>query len=164
MTAWLNTQRSLKLCLHCSVLCLVTQSGPTPCNPWAVAHQAPLHGVLQARILEWTAMPSSRGSFQPRDQTHVSRTACEFLTILAPGKPKNTGVGSLSLLQGIFPAQELNQGLLHCRQILHQLSHQESPCLLQSIKCVTHYVFKTQCTYLNLRKLYFIKKTLAIIL
>ena len=42
------------------------------------------------------------------------------------GKPKNTGVDSLSLLQGIFPTQESNQGLLHCRQILYQLSHQES--------------------------------------
>ena len=41
-----------------------------------------------------------------------------------PGKPKNTGVGSLSLLQGIFPAQELNLCLLHCRQILYQLSYQ----------------------------------------
>ena len=43
-----------------------------------------------------------------------------------PGKPKNTGVGSLSLLQWIFPIQELNQGLLHCRQILYQLSYQGS--------------------------------------
>ena len=34
-----------------------------------------------------------------------------------PGKPKNTGVGSLSLFQRIFPAQESNRGLLHCRQI-----------------------------------------------
>ena len=36
-------------------------------------------------------------------------------------KPKITGVGSLSLLQGIFLTQELNQGLLHCRQILSSL-------------------------------------------
>ena len=36
----------------------------------------------------------------------------------------NTGVGSLSLLQGIFLTQESNQGLLHCRQILYQLSYQ----------------------------------------
>ena len=43
-----------------------------------------------------------------------------------PGKPKNTLVGSLSLLQRIFPTQELNQGLLHCRQILCQLSYQRS--------------------------------------
>ena len=38
-----------------------------------------------------------------------------------PGKPKNTGVGSLSLLQWIFPTQESNWSLLHCRQILYQL-------------------------------------------
>ena len=39
----------------------------------------------------------------------------------SPGQ--NTGVGSLSLLQGIFPTQELNPGLLHGRHILYQLSH-----------------------------------------
>ena len=46
-----------------------------------------------------------------------------------PGKPKNTGVGSLSLLQGIFPSQESNRGLLHCRLILYQLNYQGSPSL-----------------------------------
>ena len=40
---------------------------------------------------------------------------------------QNTGVGSLSLLQGIFPTQESNPGLPHCGQILYQLSHQGSP-------------------------------------
>ena len=44
---------------------------------------------------------------------------------------QNTGVGSLSLLQGIFPAQGLNPNLLHCRQILYQLSHQGSPRTLE---------------------------------
>ena len=39
----------------------------------------------------------------------------------SPGQ--NTGVGSCSLLQGVFPTQELNQGLWHCRQILYQLSY-----------------------------------------
>ena len=39
------------------------------------------------------------------------------------GKPKNTGVGSLSLLQWIFPTQESNWGLLHCSQILYQLNY-----------------------------------------
>ena len=43
---------------------------------------------------------------------------------------QNTGVGSLSLLQGIFPTQESNPGLPHCRQILYQLSHKGSPFLL----------------------------------
>ena len=44
-----------------------------------------------------------------------------------PGKPQNTRVGSLSLLQWTFPTQELNQGLLHWRWILYQLSYQGSP-------------------------------------
>ena len=43
----------------------------------------------------------------------------------SPGQ--NTGVGSLSLLQGIFPTQESNQGLLHCRRVLYQLSYEGSP-------------------------------------
>ena len=43
------------------------------------------------------------------------------------GKPKDTGVGSLSLLQGIFLPQVWNQGLLHCRWILYQLCYQGSP-------------------------------------
>ena len=42
---------------------------------------------------------------------------------------QNTGVGSLSLLQGIFPTQGSNPGLLHCRWILPQLSHQGSPIM-----------------------------------
>ena len=45
------------------------------------------------------------------------------------GKPRNTGAGSLSLLQGIFPTQELNWGLLHCRWILYQLNYKGSQCL-----------------------------------
>ena len=44
---------------------------------------------------------------------------------------QNTGVGSLSLLQGIFPTQGSNPGLLHCRQILYQLSHKGSPSILE---------------------------------
>ena len=47
----------------------------------------------------------------------------------SPGQ--NTGVGSLSLLQGIFPTQGLNPGLLHCGQILYQLSHKGSPRILE---------------------------------
>ena len=50
------------------------------------------------------------------------------------GKTKNTGVGSLYLLQGIFPTQESNWGLLHCRQILYQLSYQGSPSMKLQIR------------------------------
>ena len=49
-----------------------------------------------------------------------------------PGKPKNTGVGSLSLLQGIFPTREWNRGLLRCRQIPYQLSYQGAVIHLRS--------------------------------
>ena len=48
-----------------------------------------------------------------------------------PGKPKNTGMGSLSLLQWIFPTQESNWGILHCRLILYQLSCQGIPAILE---------------------------------
>ena len=47
----------------------------------------------------------------------------------SPGQ--NTGVGSLSLLQEIFPIQEWNPGLSHCRWILYQLSHKGSPKILE---------------------------------
>ena len=52
----------------------------------------------------------------------------EYSPWYSPGQ--NTGVGSFSLLQGIFPTQGLNPGLPHCRQILYQLSHQGSPRIL----------------------------------
>ena len=51
---------------------------PTLCNPMdCIPPGSPIHGILQARILEWVAMLSSRGSSQPRDQTHVSSTTWE---------------------------------------------------------------------------------------
>ena len=55
------------------------------------------------------------------------------------GKPKNTGVGSLALFQQIFPTQELNQGLLHHRWILYQLSYEGSPIPLEYLSkfCVS---------------------------
>ena len=57
---------------------VVSHSAP----PWTAAHQASLSmGILQVTILEWVAMPSSRGSSQPRGQTQVSRIAGEFLTV-----------------------------------------------------------------------------------
>ena len=69
-----------------------------------------VHGILQARILEWVAFSFSRGSSQPRDRTQVTRIADGFfIPAELKRKPKNIGVGSLSLLQQIFLAQGLNQ-------------------------------------------------------
>ena len=68
-----------------------------------------VHGILQARILEWVAMPSSRGSSQPRNQTHVSCVSCiagGFFTAEPPGKPT-----CLSLFRKIY-----QQG--HCKPLV----------------------------------------------
>ena len=71
-----------------------------------------VHGILQARILEWVAIPFSRGCSQPGIEPRSSTLWVASLPSEPPGKPKNTGVGSLSLFQGIFPTQESNWGLL----------------------------------------------------
>ena len=64
------------------VLYLVAQLFPTLCDPTDCSPPgSSVHGILQARILEWVAMPSSRGSSQPRDRTQVSRIAGRFFTI-----------------------------------------------------------------------------------
>ena len=56
---------------QCSTLC-----DPMDC----ILPGSLVHGILQARILEWVAMPTSRGSSQPRNQTHISYTAGGLLT------------------------------------------------------------------------------------
>ena len=74
--------------LACTVLCLVAQSCPTLCDSMDCSPPgSSVHGIFQARILEWVAMPYSRGSSQPRDGTQVSCTACGFLPSELPGKP-----------------------------------------------------------------------------
>ena len=55
-----------------------------------------VHGLLQARILEWVAFPFSRGSFQPRDQTQVSHIAGISLPAEPPGKPYISYIGTVS--------------------------------------------------------------------
>ena len=67
----------------------VTQSCPTLCNPMDYT----VHGIFQARILVWVAIPFSSGSSQPRDQSQVSCIAGGFFTSRATGEaqPKNKG-------------------------------------------------------------------------
>ena len=74
-------------------------------------------GILQARILVWVAMSSSRGSSQPRDEPRSPTLQADYLQTETQGKLKNTKVGGLSPLQGIFLTQESNQGLLHCSRV-----------------------------------------------
>ena len=63
-------------------------------------------------------------------------------TIQSPGQ--NTRAGNLSLFQGIFPTQGLNPGLLHCKQILYQLSHKGSPVYV--VASISIFIIKYYCT------------------
>ena len=73
----------------------VTQSYPTLCYPMDYT----VHGILQARILEWVAFPFSRGSSQPRDQTQVSCIAGRFFT--------NWPIKSMTNLDSILKSKDI---------------------------------------------------------
>ena len=117
-----------------------------------------VHRISHPKILEWVAISFSRVPSQPRDGnpclphwqgdfflplSHlglnivVLKAAQLCPTLYDPvdcpwnSLGQNTGVGRLSLLQGIFPTQGLSPGLLHGRRILYQLSHKGSPRTLK---------------------------------
>ena len=117
------------------------------CNPMDYR----VHGILQARTLEWVADPFSRGSSQPRDCTQVSPLKTDSLPAEPPGKPIYIygggglvtqscptllwphGISQARILDRAFPSPGdlpdpgIKPGSLHCRQILYLLSHQWSP-------------------------------------
>ena len=65
------------LTLLCLCVCSVTQSCPTLCNPMDCSRPgSSVHGISQARILDWVAISSSRGSSQPRDRTCIFCISC----------------------------------------------------------------------------------------
>ena len=74
----------------------IAQWCPTLCNPMDCSPPgSSAHGIFQARILEWVGISSSRVSFWPRDQTHVSCVSCTaggFFTTEPPGKPYKIGM------------------------------------------------------------------------
>ena len=77
----------------------------------------------------WSGWPFHSPGYLRNPEIKFRSPTLQLGSLLAepPGKPKNTGVGSLPLLQGIFLTQESNQCLLHCRWILYKLSYQGSP-------------------------------------
>ena len=75
MNSELQSTKNLLIGFRFHVVTLL-QSCPTLCDPMDYT----MHGILQARILEWVAFPFSRGSSQSRDQTQVSCIAGEFFT------------------------------------------------------------------------------------
>ena len=80
--------------------------------PWGFSRQEYWRGLPR---------PSPGDLPNPGIEPRSPTLQADSLSSESPGKPHYTGVGSLSLLQGIFLTQELNQGLLHCKQILYQL-------------------------------------------
>ena len=90
-----------------------------------------VHGILQARVLEREAYPRSRDLPNPGTELRAPALQVDSLPAEPQVKPKNTGMGSLSPLQQIFPTQESNRvSCTDCRRILYQLSYQGSPYVL----------------------------------
>ena len=113
---WWLLHFEVKWSESCSVLCDSLQPHGLY-SPWNSVGQN--NGVGSLFLL--------LGIFQPRDHTKFPTLQADSIPVEPQGKHKNTGVGSLSLLQHILPTQESNQGLLHCRPIVYQLGYQGSP-------------------------------------
>ena len=79
-----NGPVSMYACVFSGFSC-VHSCDPMDCSPAGSS----VHGILQARILEWVAAPSSRGSSWPRDQTHVSCIAGGFFLLSHRGSPSS---------------------------------------------------------------------------
>ena len=112
--------QATKVCAGSVVKVKATQSWPTLCDHVDYT----VHGILGARILEWLPFSSPGDLRNPGLKPRSPTLEADSLPDEPPGKPKNTVVGSLSLLKGIFLTQGSNQGLLPCRQIHYHLSHQ----------------------------------------
>ena len=89
------------------MLCLVAQLCLTLCDLMDCSPTGfSVHGIFQARTLEWVAMSSPGDLPNPGIKPRSPALQADSLLSESPGKPKTTGVGSLVLLQGIFPTQE----------------------------------------------------------
>ena len=97
-------------------------------NLWTIACQAPLSTGF-SRQEYWSGLPCLPPGDLPNPGIEPRYPALQVDSLLSepPGKPKDTGVSSLSLLWGDFLTQESNWGLLHCRWILYQLNYPRSP-------------------------------------
>ena len=96
------------------------------CCPWDNVHN--LFGFPEV----WNGQPMALRS-RESESLSVMSDSSQPHGLYSPwsSSGQNTGVGRLSLLQGIFPTQGFNPGLLNCRLILYQLSHKESPRILE---------------------------------
>ena len=126
---WIKKMQCMYMCVCIYILCCAQSLSHFQLFgiPWTAALQAPL-SMAFSRQEYWSTLPCSppgnlpNPGIKPRSPT----LQVDSLSTEPQGKPKNTGMGSLSRLLWIFPTQESNWGLLHCRQILYQLSYQRS--------------------------------------
>ena len=106
---------------------LLAQSCPALCDPMDCSPPgSSVPGILQARIPEWVAISFSSVLISSVQFSHsVVSDPLQLHGLYSPWNSpgQNIGVGSLSLLQRIFPTQGLNPGLPHRRQIFYQLSY-----------------------------------------
>ena len=100
----------------------VSQSCPTLCDPMDYT----VHGILQARILEWVAFPFSRRSSQPRDRTQVSCIAGRFFASRATREAQEYWSGWPFPSPGDLPIPGIEPGSPALGRILYQLSYQGS--------------------------------------
>ena len=103
------------LTLHILVVVKFVYPCPTLCDPTDSGFSRPEYWNGQL-------FPSPGDLPNPGTESRSPTLQTDSIPAEPPRKPKNTGVGSLSLLQWIIPTQELNRSLLQCRRILYQLS------------------------------------------
>ena len=111
------------------MLCLLVQSCLTLCDPTDCSLPGSFVTGEFSRQKYWSGFSClPPGDLPNSEMESRSPTLQEdSLPSEPPGKPMNAELGSLSLLYRIHLTQELNRGLLHCRQILYQLSYKGSP-------------------------------------
>ena len=113
------------LSYHSQVKVIVAQSCPILCKPMVCSLPgSSVHGIFQARLLEWVAISFSRGTSRLRDRSLVSRICRQTLYRLShKGSPQEYRSGLHFLLQGIFLTQGSNLHFLHWQVDSLPLSH-----------------------------------------
>ena len=118
------------------VLCSVAQSCPTFCDPmnWSLPDSS-VHGISQARILEWVAISFSRGSYRPRDQTRISCTASGFFITEPPAKsPKHDNVIFIFFFTFLFQDIKNSLASSYSGLFLSAIHHRQCRMIVASLQ------------------------------
>ena len=145
------------------MLYLVTQSCPSICDPVDCSQPgSSIHGNSPGKKTG-VPCPPPVDLPNPGIKPKSSSLQVDSLPSEPPGKPKNTGVRSLSLPQGNFPTQESNSSLPHCMQILYQLCYQGSPLYMVPVS-VSWFWYQTIVSYYVTFKGTWVKNACGIVL